>query len=478
MGSDLFGSFADATCAALVIMASTKDLANETSLLFPLMISAAGIVACFLASIYGIYLHDVNDVDKIEWALKLQLLISTVLVLILLFFVSLYCLPQYWTMNRAFGDEQVQWWYTVVCAGLGLTSGFLIGMSNNYYTSNAHSPVKEMVDSCSSRPANFWIYRWALGIYRLALWIYRLALEALSTIIPVILLLITNHVSTKLLGMFGVALAAIGMLSTLSIGLAIDAYGPISDNAGGIAEMCQFGEEVRHLTDALDAAGNTTSAIGKGFAIGSAVLVSLALNQAFVLRAKAAKKNAILDSESTPFYFCSLMIGHLLILAFGTMTIKSVGRAAQNYFYEMREQIQNFQIRNDEIDLDYEKPIYVSTAASLKERIAPGLLVIVTPIFFGIIFHPRLVALLIPSVLFSITQMAFYNFDFGEACDNTKKLIETGTYTASVGKYLAKRTKKHKATVIGDSIGDPLKDTYGPSFNILIKLMGIILLVF
>ena len=461
MGADLFGSFAESTCAALVIMASTPGLVNTDCLMFPLMISAAGIVACFFTSIYGIYIYKVDNIDKIEKALKIQLFISTILVLGFLFWVSLYCLPNEWTQD----GKTCKWWHTVVCAGLGLISGFLIGISTDYYTSNSHTPVREMVAACSSGPAINVIYGLALGY--------------LSTIIPVILLAITVLVSIKLLGMFGVALAAIGMLSTLSIGLAIDAYGPISDNAGGIAEMSHLGEELRRLTDALDAAGNTTAAIGKGFAIGSAALVSIALYGAFITRAKAVPKNKIININiNDPWIFCSLMIGSMLPYAFSALTMKSVGSAAQEMVKEVREQFKDIRIRNGEIEPDYERCIKVSTAASLREMILPGMLVIVTPIFFGVVFHPLLVAGLLPGALLSGVQLAISMSNTGGAWDNTKKLIETGTFIGPDGKRFVKKSDEHTAAVIGDTIGDPLKDTSGPSLNILVKLMAIISLVF
>ena len=463
MGSDLFGSFAESTCAALVVMANTPSLAQGNVLLFPLLISAAGIIACFFTSIYGIYIHRVDEVEKIESALKVQLLISTVLVLILLFFVSFYSLPPEW--DQGLNLIRGKWWFTVICAGLGLVSGFLIGMSTDYYTSNAHEPVREMVAACASGPAINVIYGLALGY--------------LSTIIPIFLLAITILISIKLLGMFGVALAAIGMLSTLAVGLAIDAYGPISDNAGGIAEMSHLGEEVRRLTDALDAAGNTTAAIGKGFAIGSAALVSLALYGAFIVRAKESPIHKIINIEiNDPYIFCSLLIGAMLPYAFSAMTMKSVGSAAQEMVNEVREQFKNPQIRNGEIEPDYEKCIKVSTKASLKEMIAPGLLVILTPIVLGVVFHPLLVAGLLPGALVSGVQMAISMSNSGGAWDNTKKLIETGKFVGPDGKVFVKRSEEHKAAVIGDTIGDPLKDTSGPSLNILIKLMAIISLVF
>jgi len=461
MGSDLFGSFAESTCAALVVMASTPDLAKQEFLLYPLMISAVGIFACFFTSIYGLYFYKVDDVTKIEKALKIQLMISTLLVFIGLIWIGFEYLPSTWKQ----GGSECSWWFSVVCAGLGLVGGFFIGMSTDYYTSNAHSPVQEMAVACASGPAINVIYGLALGY--------------LSTIIPIIILALTVLISIKLLGMFGVAIAAIGMLSTLAVGLAIDAYGPISDNAGGIAEMAQLGEDVRHLTDALDAAGNTTAAIGKGFAIGSAALVSLALYGAFITRAKNSTVNRIVNIEiNDPWIFCSLLIGAMLPYAFSALTMKSVGSAAQEMVNEVREQFKNPRIRNGQQEPDYEKCIKVSTTASLREMILPGLLVIVTPIFLGVAFHPLLVAGLLPGALLSGVQLAISMSNTGGAWDNTKKLIETGSFTGPDGKKMVKKSEEHKAAVIGDTIGDPLKDTSGPSLNILIKLMAIISLVF
>lgn len=461
MGSDLFGSFAESTCAALVVMASTPDLAKPEYLLYPLMISAAGILACFFTSIYGIYYYRVERIDQIEHALKVQLLISTVLVLLGLVAIGMHCLPASWDMN----GQKCHWWYSVVCAGMGLVSGFLIGISTDFYTSNQHEPVREMATACSSGPALNVIYGLALG--------YK------STIIPVILLALTALASIKLLGMFGVALAAIGMLSTLAVGLAIDAYGPISDNAGGIAEMSHLGPEVRKLTDALDAAGNTTAAIGKGFAIGSAALVSLSLYGAFIVRAKSAQNNRIVNIEITDAWiFSSLLVGAMLPYAFSAMTMKSVGSAAQEMVKEVREQFKNPKIRNGEQEPDYERCIKVSTSASLREMIAPGILVMATPIVLGVMFHPLLVAGLLPGALLSGVQMAISMSNTGGAWDNAKKLIESGTFVGANGQKMCKGTQEHAAAVIGDTIGDPLKDTSGPSLNILIKLMAIISLVF
>ena len=464
MGSDLFGSFAEATCASLVLMATTQDLINRPdSLYFPLLITAGGIAACWLTSVIGIFIYKVDAFEKIARSLNLQLLLSTVFTLLLLI-LTVYSLPYKWKINK-YGDEATRW-YAFACTTMGLVSGFIIGVSTDYYTSHAYSPVRDMAESCTSGAA--------INI------IYGLSLGYLSTIIPVILIAVTAIVSITLLGMLGVALAAIGMLSTLAIGLAIDAYGPISDNAGGIAEMTELGEEVRAITDALDAAGNTTAAVGKGFAIGSAALVSLSLYGAFITRASASSnKNPVKSIEVTnPWIFGSLLIGAMLPYAFSAMTMKSVGKAAQEMVEEVRRQFRDEAVRNGDIEPDYQRCIQVSTNASLKEMILPGLLVILTPLVLGIFIHPILVAGLLPGALLSGVQLAISMSNTGGAWDNCKKYIESGSYFNAHGEFKGKNSDEHKAAVIGDTVGDPLKDTSGPSLNILIKLMAIISLVF
>ena len=471
MGSDLFGSFAESTCASLVLIASTYDIIqnggvlNQNVLAFPLLISAAGIMGCFLTSIVGIYLYKVNSFERIQRALNLQLILSTILTLVIMI-PTIFVLPTSWKFSTGKKLKTAKNWYAFVAPALGCVSGLLIGIATDYYTSFAHSPVREMAKSCTSGPAINVIYGLALGY--------------LSTIIPVILIALTILISITLLGMFGVALAAIGMLSTLAVGLAIDAYGPISDNAGGIAEMTEIGEHIRDITDALDAAGNTTAAVGKGFAIGSAALVSLALYGAFITRAtNPDNKHQIHSIEVTdPWIFCMLLIGAMLPYAFSAMTMKSVGSAAQEMVEEVRRQFQDEKIVSGEKEPDYEQCIKVSTNASLKEMIAPGLLVIITPIFFGIVFHPALVAGLLPGALLSGVQLAISMSNTGGAWDNCKKYIEGPDYTNANGEKKSKGSEEHKAAVIGDTIGDPLKDTSGPSLNILIKLMAIISLVF
>jgi H(+)-translocating pyrophosphatase len=472
MGSDLFGSFAESTCAALILITSNKNLFTpeyREVIWYPLMISAVGILASLVTSVIGISVYKVKEKAQIQKALNLQLWISTGLVLIGIWVLSPFMLPPVWLQEVAGSPSHDAYWYhPAICATMGLISGFLIGMATDYYTSNSHSPVQELAQKCTSGAA--------INI------IYGLAVGYLSTIIPIVLLAITIIVATKLLGMLGVALAAIGMLSTLAVGLAIDAYGPISDNAGGIAEMCECEEHVREYTDALDAAGNTTAAVGKGFAIGSAALVSLALYGAFITRAQHSMHNKLGDVQVIDgWVFGSMLIGAMLPYWFSALTMKSVGRAAEKMVVNIRMQFQKMKddgIKLEDWEPDFDQCIQISTNASLKEMIAPAMLVMLTPILAGVIFGTKVVAGILPGALLSGVQLAVSMSNTGGAWDNAKKFIESGNLKGLNGETLGKGTEEHKAAVIGDTVGDPLKDTSGPSLNILIKLMAIISLVF
>ena len=314
MGSDLFGSFASANCATLVLIASTQELISysPSTIYFPLLVSAGGVAACFLTSFFGIHLYKVTSLSKIQNSLNIQLLLASLLT-ILAMVGSVHALPYQWENSK---QDTVYRWYVFICALLGLLSGLIIGASTYYYTSDSQRPVKEMAKACTSGTA--------INI------IYGLALGYASTLIPIILLAVTVLVSVEIVGLLGVGVAAVGMLSTLPVTLAIDAYGPISDNAGGISEMAGLGKQVRDRTDALDAAGNTTAAIGKGFAIGSATLVFFGLYGAFVTRAKRGEENPIVDIEFTnPWMFASMLFGAMLPYVFSALTMKSVGAAAR-----------------------------------------------------------------------------------------------------------------------------------------------------
>jgi inorganic pyrophosphatase len=389
------------------------------------------------------------DVEK---ALKGILIISTVLMTPVVVALSYYCLPEEFDMSPT--QQNVKWWYCAVSIMLGLWSGLIIGFVTEYYTSHSYSPVREIAETQKQSAAT--------GI------IYGLALGYLSCIVPVLCLAITILVAHMLCGMFGVALGALGMLGTLTMGLTIDAYGPISDNAGGIAEMSGLPETVRGLTDCLDAAGNTTAAIGKGFAIGSAALVSLALFGAFCVRAEIDSVD-ILDA----WVFTGLLYGAMMPYAFAAWTMKSVGKAANDMVKECLEQFPKI-MGPEQMKPDYERCIRISTEASLREMIAPGALVILSPIIAGLVLGKKTCAGLLSGALVSSVQLAISMSNSGGAWDNSKKYISAG----GLGKEFIKGSEAHKNSVTGDTVGDPLKDTSGPALNIVMKLTAIISLVF
>jgi len=452
MGADLFGSFAEATCAALVLASSSADLQSHGSLMYPVLISSVGIVVGLLTLLLRLVLYRVNEMPDVEKALKGILIISTALMTPVVIALSYYCLPEVFDMSPT--QQNVKWWYCAVSIMLGLWSGLAVGFVTEYYTSHSYSPVREIAETQKQSAAT--------GI------IYGLALGYLSCIVPVLCLAVTILVAHMLCGMFGVALGALGMLGTMTMALTIDAYGPISDNAGGIAEMAGLPETVRGLTDCLDAAGNTTAAIGKGFAIGSAALVSLALFGAFCVRAEIDGVD-ILDA----WVFTGLLYGAMMPYAFAAWTMKSVGKAANDMVKECLEQFPKI-MGPEAMVPDYEKCIRISTEASLREMIAPGALVILSPIIAGLVLGKKTCAGLLSGALVSSVQLAISMSNSGGAWDNSKKYISAG----GLGKDFVKGSEAHKNSVTGDTVGDPLKDTSGPALNIVMKLTAIISLVF
>jgi len=345
------------------------------------------------------------------------------------------------------------------CVAIGLWAGLIIGFVTEYYTSNAYSPVQDVADSCRTGAATNVIFGLALG--------YK------SVIIPIFAIAVSIYVSFSIAAMYGIAVAALGMLSTIATGLAIDAYGPISDNAGGIAEMAGMSHRIRERTDALDAAGNTTAAIGKGFAIGSAALVSLALFGAFVSRAGVQVVDVL-----SPKVFIGLIVGAMLPYWFSAMTMKSVGSAALKMVEEVRRQFNTIPgLMEGTGKPDYATCVKISTDASIKEMIPPGALVMLTPLIVGTLFGVETLSGVLAGALVSGVQIAISASNTGGAWDNAKKYIEAGAseHARTLG---PKGSDCHKAAVIGDTIGDPLKDTSGPSLNILIKLMAVESLVF
>lgn len=470
MGADLFGSFAESTCAALIIssVSSLGDQHDFVAMCFPLTISAFGILVCLLTALIATDFRPAKVVSEIESTLKVQLIVSTLLMTPIIYLVAIISLPASFTISvpsgdpaSPFVDKVVLNWYMAVAVGLGLYGGLLIGLQTELFTSNAYQSVRDVATACKTGASTNIIFGLSLG--------YK------SAIIPAITLSVIIAISNSLAGMYGVACAALGMLSTLATCLAIDAYGPISDNAGGIAEMSNMGNDVRERTDALDAAGNTTAAIGKGFAIGSAALVSLALFGAFVTRAKIdLVHSSILD----PKVFFGLLIGAMLPYWFSAMTMKSVGKAALQMVEEVRRQFAVIPgLMEGTGTPDYSRCIAISTKASLSEMIGPGALVMLSPIVVGSIFGTQALAGLLAGSLVSGVQLAVSMSNTGGAWDNAKKYLEAGS-TPHAREIGGKGSDAHRAAVIGDTVGDPLKDTSGPSLNILVKLMAVEALVF
>ena len=500
MGSDLFGSFGEATCAALVIAAQSHDLvsAGWDTLIFPLYISSVGILVCMATSFVATDFRPVRSEASIEEVLKTQLTLSTVGMTVAMFPVCAMFMPQEFYLGpKSFASACVEGVNTSKCVTMGpmsafcciaagLWGGLIIGFVTEYYTSHSYNPVREVARSTETGAATNIIYGLALG--------YK------STIIPVGILAGIVFVAFSLMDMFGVALASLGMLGTLSTCLAIDVYGPICDNAGGIAEMAELPEAVREKTDALDAAGNTTAAIGKGFAIGSAALVSLALTAAFVTRTEVLENGVNLLN---PTVFSFLLIGSMLPYWFSAMTMKSVGVAAMEMVKEVKRQFDTIpgllEGTPGHAPPDHARCIKISTDASLREMVPPAILVMTAPIATGMFFGVEAVVGLLAGGMASGVQLAISASNTGGAWDNAKKYVEKGGLYIDMPKrdevtgeiirdefgspiLVPVRQRKgsecHKAAVVGDTVGDPLKDTSGPALNILMKLMAILSLVF
>lgn len=459
MGSDLFGSLAEATSAALVIGATAAALSSNTdALLYPLLISAVGIPVSLVTGFFASLKKE--DAKAAETVLKMQLWISTILVAVVMFFVTKFFMVD----SFIIAGQEITRWGVYASMLAGLFSGMFIGLITEYYTSHSFKPTRNVAKASEKGAATNIIYGLSLGYE--------------SSVFPVLLLIITVLFAWNLAGMYGIAISAIGMIATIAISLSIDAYGPVADNAGGIAEMSGLGKEVRHRTDSLDAAGNTTAAIGKGFAIGSAALTSLALFAAFITRAQVIIKETVGADPAglginllNPFVIGGLMLGAMLPFIFSALTVRSVGEAAQDMVAEVRHQFQTIPgLMEGKNKPDYKSCVDISTQAALRKMIAPGLLVLLTPLLVGFLFDVATLAGVLIGALVSGVVMAISSANSGGAWDNAKKYIESSKD--------GKGSERHKAAVVGDTVGDPLKDTSGPSINILIKLMAITSLVF
>jgi len=477
MGSDLFGSFAEASCAALIVGSTSEDIvrAGWGALMFPLVISATGIYTGIITHFFAELFAVKNDKGVLR-ALKIRLAVSTLLVTAALWPVIMGFLPADFEVEQRQGST-VKVFFSIC---VGLWGGCLIGFVTEYFTAYEYRPTQEVAEATETGPATVVIYGIALG--------YR------SAVIPIIILCVDIFVSFYLLGMYGVALCALGMLATLCTCLTIDVYGPICDNGGGFAEMASNLDDVREITDELDAAGNTTAAIGKGFAIGSAALVSLSLLGAFVTRVRSQSELIMCHKTVDilqPITFACLVFGAMIPYWFSALTLKSVGKAAKAMVLEIKRQfkeIDGLLEGREGVKPETEKCIAIATRSSLKEMVLPGLLIIFSPIIVGVLLGVNALAGFLCGSMSSGVQIAISMSNTGGAWDNAKKYVEKERlffyHDGPDGKPVPdavpqkKRSEAHKAAVVGDTVGDPFKDTSGPAVNIVMKLMAIISLVF
>jgi len=432
MGADLFESYVGSIISAITL--GSLISASEAGVLFPLVLASIGIVV----SIIGTMFVRTGEKANPQSALMNGTYASSILVIIASFFLSRYL----------FGNLG-----PFIAVTAGVVAGSIIGFLTEVFTSGDYRYVKRIAQQSETGPATTIISGLAVGM--------------LSTVAPIVFISAAVVISYMFGGLYGIALAAVGMLSTTGMTVAVDAYGPISDNAGGIAEMAELPKSVRQITDKLDSVGNTTAAIGKGFAIGSAALTALAL---FVSYSQAVELDKIdlLD----PYVIVGLFIGGMLPFLFGALTMEAVGKAAYSMIEEVRRQFRTIPgIMEGTGKPEYAKCVDISTAAAIKEMMVPGLLAVIVPIATGVILGKGALGGLLAGSLLTGVLMAIMMSNSGGAWDNAKKYIESGEHGG-------KGSSAHKAAVVGDTVGDPFKDTSGPSMNILIKLMTIVALVF
>lgn len=453
MGADLFGSYVATILATMVLgqeIVSADNFGGMAPILLPMIICGLGIVF----SIVGTWFVTIKDEkSNVQNALNLGNWSSMILTVAASFFVVNWMLPE--TLNlRGYEFSKLNVFYAIV---VGTAVGAIMSIVTEYYTAMGKAPVNSIIQQSSTGHATNIIGGLSVGMK--------------STVIPILTLAGGIMASYYFAGLYGVAIAAAGMMATTAMQLAIDAFGPIADNAGGIAEMSQLPPEVRERTDNLDAVGNTTAATGKGFAIASAALTSLALFAAFV---GIAGIDAI-DIYKAPV-LAGLFVGGMIPFIFSALCIQAVGKAAMDMVQEVRRQFREIPgIMEYKAKPEYEKCVAISTKASIREMMLPGGIALITPIIIGFIFGPEVLGGLLAGVTVSGVLMGIFQSNAGGAWDNAKKSFEKGVMIN--GEMFYKKSEPHKASVTGDTVGDPFKDTSGPSMNILIKLMSIVSLV-
>jgi len=454
MGADLYESYVGSIISASALgVAAFSDQAFK-AMAIPMVMAAVGIICSIIGSFF-VKTEENADQRTLLKALSRGTNLSAILIAIISFFL----------VRGLLGMEH---WGLYVAILSGLVAGVLIGKATEYYTSDTYKPTQELSGKSQTGSATIIIGGLGLGM--------------LSTALPIVIVAVcillafflSGGAASTGMGLYGIALAAVGMLSTLGITLATDAYGPVADNAGGIAEMAGLEPEVRKRTDALDSLGNTTAATGKGFAIGSAALTALALMASYIEKVKEVGADVTFEDFSlmNPVVLVGLFIGACLPFVFAALTMNSVGRAAQSVVLEVRRQFREIAgLMEGKADPDYARCVDLCTKASLKEMVLPTVIAVVTPIVVGMILGFKGVVGLLAGATVTGFLMAIYMANAGGAWDNAKKYIEAGNFGG-------KGSDCHKAGVVGDTVGDPFKDTAGPAINILIKLLSMVSIVF